>query len=219
MPLRFATWLLAPAILALPLHARASEREIGIKISEAADRIFAKRTVTYVWGGTTLGTQAQCDACTQCLEASGVPAGQEVEACTVCRSCGLDCSHFTYLAYRSAGLPARYLTTKDMLRLSRQRLASHYWLRDMGRDLSRALPGDLLVYTGHVVILQRKLPSGRGNVIHVTRGKEVRGPGQGLQKATHVSLVNFRGPLRKILRHLPSGKPGLRPVAKRKRGP
>jgi hypothetical protein len=76
-----------------------------------------------------------------------------------------------------------------------------YHLRDIGARVQRALPGDLLVYEGHVVLLERRLPQGRGDIIHVTSGRDLKGPGLGLQRERNVPLSGFRGPLQRILRH------------------
>lgn len=90
-----------------------------------------------------------------------------------------------------------------MIRLSEKKLVKLYDLRDIGSDVKRALPGDLLVYHGHVVILERSysFEGKRGDIIHATSGREIRGPAMGIQRARNVDLANFKGRLQRVLRH------------------
>jgi hypothetical protein len=126
--------------------------------------------------------------------------------CPQCRACSLDCSHFTALVYREAGLPYPYLATSLMLSLDARSLAERYRLKDLGTDLARAEAGDLLVFDGHVVLLEKRRPPApgrttwRGDVVHATGGSAVRAPGEGVQRERFVELAHFRGPLRRILR-------------------
>jgi hypothetical protein len=65
----------------------------------------------------------------------------------------------------------------------------------------------MLVYDGHVVILERIHPALkkgdgiRGDVIHATGGRDIKLPGQGIQRERFVEIAHLRGSLRRILRH------------------
>ncbi|MND02254.1 hypothetical protein D3C83_215650 [compost metagenome] len=50
--------------------------------------------------------------------------------------------------------------------------------------------------------------------MHATGGKDIRRPGEGIQRERFINLATFRGPLRRILRHA-----GLAPVAKKEAAP
>jgi hypothetical protein len=129
----------------------------------------------------------------------------------VCTRCSIDCSHFAEKVYREAGVPYPYLDTATMLGSSAERLRRNYGLVDLGTDVSRAQAGDLLVYEGHVVMLERTrpltaenapgTPRYRGDVVHATGGGAIRTPGEGVQRERFVDLQYFRGPLLRILRH------------------
>jgi hypothetical protein len=111
------------------------------------------------------------------------------------------------LVVREAGRPYPYLDTALMLGLSAAKLKSNYGLIDLDLDLERAAPGDLLVYDGHVVLLEKRhapvkgQATYRGDIVHATGGKDIRAPGEGIQRERFIDLAHFRGPLRRILRH------------------
>jgi hypothetical protein len=181
-----------------------------------ADRLLEEAQVSYVYGGSQLGDPPACEACNSCLAKRQPAPGQRLARCPVCRSCSIDCSHFAALVFADAGLPFPYLDTAGMLAYSAAKLRSAYHLIDLGTDLSRAQPGDLLVYKGHVVILERLSdgPAGqsqmpRGDIIHATGGKDIRRPGEGIQRERFVDLGGFRGPLRRILRRAGVGEEAL----------
>ncbi len=157
--------------------------------------------LSYVYGGGKLGDPRVCDRCNDCLAKERPEKSQRISRCPVCQECSLDCSHFTFEVFRKAGLEATYLTTAMMRELAPDALRRSYHLVDIGARSQRALPGDLLVYPGHVVLLERRLADGRGDVIHVTSGRDLQGPGMGLQRERHVDIDSFRGPLQRILRH------------------
>ena len=164
-------------------------------------------SVSYVYGGSKLGDPEHCDACNTCLDRMKSGPKERLTDCPVCNNCSLDCSHYTYEVFKQAGLSATYLTTSLMNNLSPQELAGRYNLLDIGNTISRAMPGDLLVYNGHVVLLEKKYPDGlHGDVIHSTSGRELRGPGNGIQRERRASLQNFRGPVLRVLRHLDLAK-------------
>ena len=139
-----------------------------------------------------------CLACQSCLEKKSPKPKKQLLACPICRGCSLDCSHFIKKVFNSAGIPVPYLTTSDMLSISDKRLESSGYIRLAATaDIK---PADLLVYRGHVVLVEEVRKRGMGDVIHATSGKEVKGPGQGVQRARYVDLKHFRGPVLAILR-------------------
>lgn len=158
-------------------------------------------SISYVMGGNKLGDVRDCEACNQCLGLKKPDKDSRLRACPTCASCSLDCSHFTYEVFKLAGLRATYLTTSLMNSLGPDSLLKNYSLVDVGSRSQRALPGDLLVYDGHVVMLEKKHPSGLGDIIHVTSGRDLRGPGLGIQRERHVAIDQYRGPLLRVLRH------------------
>lgn len=179
------------------------------RILEAAAALLDNAEVSYVYGGGTLGNTQACDQCNACLrEKSPAPQRRQAE-CPVCDSCSLDCSHFVELVYDLAGLKTVYLTTKDMRELTSEQLLKRAKLVPVPRGIVDAEPGDLLVYPTHVVILEALRGKGRGDVIHVTSGLDIKGPGQGIQRERMVELTHFRGPLRRVLRHIKTN--GLSP--------
>jgi hypothetical protein len=185
-----------------------------------ADRLLDEAQVSYVYGGSQLGDPPACDACNACLTDRHPQPTQRLAKCPACRACSLDCSHFTARVFADAGFPYPYLDTEGMLTYSAAKLERAFHLVDLGTDLSRAQAGDLLVYTGHVVLLER-LADGpaaggvrRGDIIHATGGKDIRRPGEGIQRERFVDLAGFRGPLRRILRHASLAQT-VHPVAER----
>ena len=169
--------------------------------------------ITYVYGGTQVYSAAACTACVQCLgisprQAATTPAphngnrgNNKIARCPICAKCSLDCSHFIHHVFNQAGLRLPYLTTGQMLQLSPQRLQKVWHLVTMPHQLRLIRPLDLLVYKGHVVMVETVTRKGHGTIVHVTAGKDLRGPGVALQRERQVEFAHFRGPLRRILRH------------------
>ena len=175
--------------------------------------------ITYVYGGTQVYSAAACTACVQCLgnsqrqttnkqSATTTPAphngdrsNNKIARCPICAKCSLDCSHFIHHVFNHAGLRLPYLTTGQMLQLSPQRLQRVWHLVTMPHQLRLIRPLDLLVYKGHVVMVETVTRKGHGTIVHVTAGKDLRGPGVALQRERQVAFAHFRGPLRRILRH------------------
>lgn len=172
------------------------------QVLEQARGLLDHWSISYVMGGNKLGDIRECEACNQCLGAKKPTADFRLRACPTCGSCSLDCSHFVYEVFKLAGLQASYLTTATMNELGAEALLKNYALVDVGNRSQRALPGDLLVYDGHVVMLEKKHANGLGDVIHVTSGKDLRGPGLGIQRERQVVIDRFRGPLLRVLRHV-----------------
>lgn len=172
------------------------------QVLKKAANLLETWTISYVYGGHKLGDPQVCQACNVCLDFHKSGPKERLRDCPVCNDCSLDCSHYTYEVFKQAGLQATYLTTALMNGLSAPELAKKYKLLDIGSNLTRAMPGDLLVYDGHVVLLEKKGKDGRGDLIHVTSGRELRGPGHGIQRERQAMLASFRGPVLRILRHL-----------------
>lgn len=174
---------------------------------QVAASLLDEAQVSYVYGGYQVGDPDACGACNDCLVAKAPRPKERLAQCPVCRKCSLDCSHFTELVYRQAGLPYPYVATKGMLELDAAALRRSYGLVDLGTRLDQSTTGDLLVYDGHVVMLERRReprpgqPEFRGDVIHATGGKDIKSPGEGIQRERFIDLARFRGPLRRILRH------------------
>lgn len=183
-----------------PLSAKTPE-----KVLATAEQLLELAQISYVYGGSRLGDGERCNTCNVCLETNNPEPEKRLQSCPVCADCSLDCSHFIELVYRLAGTPYPYIDTKLMIALSADRLRRNYQLDDFGTRIDLARPGDLLVYDGHVVLLERL--SGktkgeyRGDIVHATGGKDIRLPGQGIQRERFVELRYFRGKLRRILRH------------------
>jgi hypothetical protein len=200
----FCGTLISPA-------ARAAERiqiRLGQKLTGkqrdlilSARELLEQASVSYVYGGAKLGTVADCAACNQCLEERQPTADKRLQRCPECNRCSLDCSHFTQLIFERAGIDHPYLTSKDMVNLSGMRLERDFGFMALAPDATRALPGDLLVYKGHVVLLERTHAGGKGDIIHATGGRDIKEPGQGIQRERWADLGRFRGPLLRILRH------------------
>jgi len=197
---------------------------LQVKVVAEAQKLLESAEVSYVFGGYSLGDPGECKSCNECLEQKKPLPKARILECPICSSCSLDCSHFIQLvfneAFREGGLKTHYLTSADMLALNAATLKKRYKYIDLGRDVKRAEPGDLLVYRGHVVMLEAlssveiiKLSeqqkhktnssalSVRGDIIHATGGLAIRSPGAAIQRERFVDLADFRGPLQRILRH------------------
>jgi len=192
------------------------------RVLDAAQKIFDQLDISYAYGGYKLGTPGDCSLCTACLEKKKPAPKTRFSACSICQKCSLDCSHFVQMVFKEAGFKSPYLTTKTMLSLGGLELMNKYHLVDLGKAISQIRAGDLVVYRDHVALLTRIYPKGYANVVHATGGRDIRAPGQGVQKERMILVESFRGPLLRILRHkslvnrLPvKGKPRIKPVPKK----
>lgn len=170
-------------------------------LHDAGDEMLENLAVSYAYGGSTVGDAKACEACNQCLEQKQPKPKQRFDFCPACHGCSLDCSHFSQLVYARAGLAHPYLTTEQMLTLNSQDLERKYQLVVVSSSAAHAIPGDLLVYKGHVVILEAIQKPGVGDVLHATGGRDIKEPGQGIQRERFAKLDAFRGELRRVLRH------------------
>lgn len=169
------------------------------RVAATVAQMMRSYDITYIYGGTQVYSATTCNACVRCLAGSTDKA--KIAQCAVCRGCSLDCSHFIHQVFNQVGLVMPYLTTRQMLQLSPPRLRKHWQLITMPHNLKQLRPLDLLVYKGHVVLLETHNGKGRGTIVHVTAGRELRGPGVALQRERQVEIARFRGPLLRILRH------------------
>jgi hypothetical protein len=186
------------------LPATGQGNELQEKVLENARTMLDQYQISYVYGGAGEPDEASCNSCFLCLKEKSPEKTAIVKTCPDCNRCGLDCSHFVHLVFRMSGIEYPYLPTATMLDLDPKYLQKQYNFIDLGRNLERASPGDLLVYHGHVVFLEKiekDRDQFRGDVIHVTSGKEVKGPGMALQRSRFADLANFKGALERILRH------------------
>lgn len=202
--MRVATILLC--CVALPLLTSTSKRAKPHSFQVYYQRVVATvaqmmRTyaITYVYGGKQVHSATACTACVRCL--AGDMEKSKIARCATCAECSLDCSHFIHQVFNHAGLTMPYLTTKQMLQLSPPSLQKTWHLVTMPQQERLIRPLDLLVYQGHVVMVEAVTSKGRGTVVHVTAGRELRGPGVALQRERQVEFAHFRGPLRRVLRH------------------
>lgn len=194
------SWLILGMLSAGPASGKSPETLLS-----TAAQLLELAQISYVYGGSRLGDGETCNQCNICLETEKPDPKKRLLACPVCSGCSLDCSHFTELVYRLSGIPYPYLDTKLMIGLSAERLKKNYSLVDLGTRIELARPGDLLVYDGHVVMLEKVTGSTknvlRGDIVHATGGRDIKLPGQGIQRERFVELAHYRGMLRRILRH------------------
>jgi hypothetical protein len=88
-----------------------------------------------------------------------------------------------------------------MLDLDQNTLRRRYHLVAVPEHPGKLLAGDLLVYRGHVVIAEMIHGHDSVDVIHATGGRDIREPGQGIQRERFARASSFRGPLLRVLRH------------------
>ncbi|MFK7826390.1 MAG: hypothetical protein AB8G05_19740 [Oligoflexales bacterium] len=175
-------------------------KNIQKKILHIANRLMEDLPISYVYGGSQVTSINSCQSCTECLLHKSPRSKNRLIKCPSCKNCSLDCSHFTQLVYKLAGLDTPYLDTRSMLNINPRSLLKNYHLVSIPH-LSLAQAGDLLVYKGHVVILERAHNISRGDIIHATGGKDIKEPGQGIQRERNVIIQSFRGQLKRIFRH------------------
>ncbi len=157
--------------------------------------------VPYIWGGQQVGSTTQCIACRSCVQEKKVPLMSRLGRCRACQQCGMDCSHFVYRMYHEAGLDYNYASTSELSRQTGPGLLKYYNFVDIGRDLTLAQPGDLLVYKKHIMMLMRVVSPKNADFIHITRfGGDGHKLG-GIRFETGRSVERFRGSLVRILRH------------------
>lgn len=172
------------------------------KIRVAGDDMLQNLEVSYVYGGSKIGDAGTCDSCNRCLEEKSPSPKMRFKECPTCGGCSLDCSHFTQLVFARAGLSFPYITSAQMLDLSADALQKKYNLKPVATTPTSVIPGDMLVYRGHVVIVETVREPGIADIIHATGGKDIRLPGQGIQRERFAKIGTFRGDLLRVIRHI-----------------
>ena len=176
--------------------------EKSVKLIGTAEYYLNHSEISYVWGGNTVGGKKACEACSRCLNDKKPAKTKKLAACPSCQKCGLDCSHFILHVFKNAGLQTNYLTTAAMRSFSKKRLLNDFNWVDLGAKASRAMPGDLAVYPGHVVMVMKvDANNNSADIIHVTSGRDIKKAGEAVQAEHGVNIQNFRGPLQRLLRH------------------
>ena len=171
------------------------------KLLANASHLLDEANVSYAYGGSQFGYGQWCELCNACIRQVKPSAKQQLAKCPICRQCSLDCTHFIHMVFNRSGIKFPYLTSALMADLPPEKLQKLYGFYDVGSDVDAALGGDILVYEGHAVILEKNRHNGRGDIIHVTSGKDIRIAGQAIQRERFAYLAGFRGTLRRILRH------------------
>ncbi|MEN9834765.1 MAG: hypothetical protein RL011_958 [Pseudomonadota bacterium] len=173
---------------------------LRLTLLRTAERMGELSYVPYVWGGSAIGNRQQCEECRACREqTSHLPSARSAAACEACEQCGIDCSHFVHRLMSDAGLSYPYMATEKLRHMTQRALRSLN-LVDIGRDLRKALPGDLLLQNSHVVLLLAKTGAGRGDVIHVNRSFK-HGEVGGIEVLRDTELSRVSGRVVRILRH------------------
>ncbi len=164
---------------------------------------FGEQTyVPYVWGGNAMGDPKSCSECRACMASKKrVRVERRARGCAACRQCGMDCSHFVTRVYNDAGIKMPYASTNTLNHMSKQDLRDRFGLVDIGRQLSTAKPGDLLLHDRHITLLLKLRSDSYGDVLHASRSNK-KGRIGGVEVAVDKNLLRFRGRLRKILRPL-----------------
>lgn len=187
----------------LPLPGKVGFEKIRSEIYSAAIQLMENHDISYVYGGSKVGSEVECDSCGKCLSSNNPKPNLRLSTCPTCSHCSLDCSHFIQKVYQNVGISFSYLTTLSMRNLSERQLFNGYGWKVLSllKDLGSLDIGDLLVYEGHVVMLMSRPVGGKASIIHATSGRELAGPGLGIQLMRNATLKGFRGPLHRILRH------------------
>ena len=198
-------WIVVSLIFSCSSYAQSRQGErhrsrIQHRLLDESDQILSRGEVSYVYGGYSVGDSQQCGECQKCLKDKKPSPKTRMSQCAVCKKCSLDCSHFIQLVYRNAGIHFPYLTTRTMSESSVTELKKFGFI-DLGKNIQHAQTGDLFVYHGHVVMLERLTGYERGDIIHATGGRDIRGPGEGVQRERSVPLSVYGGPLLRVLRH------------------
>lgn len=170
------------------------------KVLSTAEFVLQKLGVSYQYGGNSVRSMQDCYDCLECTNRQKKPLVSR--ECTTCKYCSLDCSHFVQFIYQKSGLNFPYITSKGMLETSSLKLQKNYHLIHMGRFISQAQEADLLVFSGHVVLLESLNSNGKATIIHATRGQDIKGAGLGIQRVRNIHLNRYFGkPVRRVLRH------------------
>lgn len=156
--------------------------------------------VPYIWGGDAIGSADTCNACRACVASKKkLRVDRRRAACSACKSCGVDCTHFLNRVYREAGMGFPYAATRALQRATPAQLKAKYHLVNVGNDLRLARPGDMILHQHHVTFLLRMRDAKVGDILHASRSNTKRGVG-GIEIRRSVDLTRFRGRILRILR-------------------
>ena len=205
MPKSFANMLIILALLVsssghADVASNLSRYQRSLRV--AGEDMLENLEVSYVYGGNKVGDEKTCDQCNRCLELNRPSPKERFKICQICGGCSLDCSHFVQLVFSKAELGFPYITSTQMADLDESALVKKYHLRPVSRHSDGLLEGDLLVYHGHVVIVEKVHSMDAVDIIHATGGKDIRVPGQGIQRERFIRVTSFRGDLLRVLRHV-----------------
>lgn len=166
-----------------------------------ASRLAILNDVPYVWGGgsTQPESPSACQQCKECIETGKYNTRNVFTSCRACQSCGIDCSHLVNQVLRNAGMRTPYGSTEELLSRSVEDLERLYQVIDIPARPAAALPGDLLVFGGHVVLLLNQHGDGSGTVVHSAAYKKDSTVG-GIA-IEDIDLAKYAGGMRRILRH------------------
>ena len=99
-----AVYELGPLPGAAPHRTPLAMESARDRLLRVANDYASKTFVPYVWGGNALGEPDDCDACRACVaKKTKLKVERRAGACSACRKCGIDCSHFISKIYNAAG--------------------------------------------------------------------------------------------------------------------
>ncbi len=196
-------FMLACGLLSGQLDLHGADFPVRQKVINKAVELLREMPVSYAFGGRQIGSAIECEQCNRCLASAQPDPKQRFAECPICKRCSLDCSHFIHWVFNQSGIKTPYLTTTMMRELAPDVIAKRFQWRSLGRQASRILPGDIVVFAGHVVLVTAVSANrtGYGDLIHATSGREVKGAGHGIQLQTNVRFEGFRGTIQRIFRH------------------
>ncbi|NDE14779.1 hypothetical protein EBZ80_07610 [bacterium] len=178
-----------------------AERNL-VALLDAVTALSRRDEIAYVWGGRTTSSPVVCAACQRCVEQRHVPPERRVQQCPACAQCGVDCSGFVSRVMRAAGIGAKRITSRSLIRSS---VRGDALFRPVGRSLDKARPGDLIVLPDHVVIFLNRHPDKKLDYVHASRFIPGR-PAGGIEVVT----MDGKPIERTVLQSLPRGQ---KPVA------
>lgn len=175
------------------------------RLMEAAERLSKETAVPYVFGGSRVGKLKECQACADCARRLQLPADSSLaryNRCAECRRCGIDCSNFVNLLFAEAGLRFRFADTRTLQALTHDFLKEQFGFFNIGKDLEKARPGDLVVEKGHVMmVIAVDVKSRTIDYIHSSRGSRGRKPIGGIELRRGKPLDEVQKRTLRILRH------------------
>ncbi|MEI6397456.1 MAG: NlpC/P60 family protein [Pseudomonadota bacterium] len=180
------------------------DRPAIVRLMEAANRLASRTNVPYVFGGGQIGGPNQCQECTECVRKNHLAANSTMlrfNTCPACRRCGIDCSGFVNRLFAEAKLKYRFASTAMLTGIKDGFLQEQYGFINMGKDLTVARPGDLILEKGHIVmVVDIDLTLGTIDFIHASRGSK-RTPLGGIELKRGVKIEVLRKKVVRVMRH------------------